>query len=199
MYPLIFFKGLDQVGLFFLFDLYFFLFPLGGDSRYFISCSWRVFFCFFLVPWMLVDIRLVNIYICMYIYQIQSWQNITISTTNYLINLLSTFICYFSFATLLFHSLQIFHIRISRWSFTGVWVITSLLRSPGFFWVFEPILATLLSGWFDFLTDFQSLLQIFGDCLKGINFNWCYLDHFMFHCFFNSKARSKYLPLFLFF
>ena len=30
-----FFQGADEVGLFFLFDLYFFLFPPGGDSRYF--------------------------------------------------------------------------------------------------------------------------------------------------------------------
>ena len=61
-YPLIFFKESDEVGLFFLFyPKNFFLFPLGGDSRYFyLLFLARVFFCFFLVPWILVDIRLVN-------------------------------------------------------------------------------------------------------------------------------------------
>ena len=69
-YPLIFFKGSDEVGLFFLFDPNFFLFPLGGDSRYFyLLFLARVFFFFFffLVQWILVDIRLVNIYLYIYI------------------------------------------------------------------------------------------------------------------------------------
>ena len=34
----------------------------------FISCSWPGVFCFFLVPWILVDNWLVNIYIYIYIY-----------------------------------------------------------------------------------------------------------------------------------
>ena len=51
-YPLIFFKGSDKVGLFFLFDLQFFLFPPGGDSRYFYLSFLAGFFFsfFFLVP-----------------------------------------------------------------------------------------------------------------------------------------------------
>ena len=36
-------------------------------------------------------------------------------------------------------SLQVFHTSISWWSFTGVWVTTSLLKSPGLFSVFYPI------------------------------------------------------------
>ena len=34
------------------------------------------------------------------------------------------------------YSLEIFHIRVSWWSFTGVWVTASLLKSPGLFSVF---------------------------------------------------------------
>ena len=47
----------------------FFLFPPGGDSRYFYLLFLAGFFnFFFLVPWMLVDIRLIYIYIYIYIY-----------------------------------------------------------------------------------------------------------------------------------
>ena len=45
---------------------FFFLWAMIQDI--FISCSWPgFFFCFFLVPWILVDIRLVNTYIHIYI------------------------------------------------------------------------------------------------------------------------------------
>ena len=67
-YPLIFFKESNEVGLFFLFySKNFFLFPLGGDSRYFYLLFLTRFFLFFPIPWILVDIRLVNIYIYIYI------------------------------------------------------------------------------------------------------------------------------------
>ena len=45
----------------------FFLFPLGGDSRYFYLLLLTSFFLVFPIPWILVDIRLVNIYIYIYI------------------------------------------------------------------------------------------------------------------------------------
>ena len=46
---------------------FFFLWAMIRDI--FISCSWPgFFFVFFLVPWILVDIRLLNIYIYIYIY-----------------------------------------------------------------------------------------------------------------------------------
>ena len=38
------------------------------------------------------------------------------------------------------YSLRVFHISVSWWSFTGVWVTASLLRSPGLFsilWLFS--------------------------------------------------------------
>ena len=54
---------------------FFFLWTVIRDI--FISCSWPGFFCFFLVPWILVDIRLVYIYIyiyiCIYIYILFIW------------------------------------------------------------------------------------------------------------------------------
>ena len=37
-----------------------------------------------------------------------------------------------------YYSLRVFHISFSWWSFTGVWVTTSLLKSPGLFSVFWP-------------------------------------------------------------
>ena len=68
-YPLIFFKESYEVGLFFLFyPKNFFLFPLGGDSMYFYLLFLTSVFCFFPIPWILVDIRLVNIYTYIYTY-----------------------------------------------------------------------------------------------------------------------------------
>ena len=45
---------------------FFFLWTVIRDI--FFSCSWPGVFCFFLVPWILVDNWLVNIYIYIYIY-----------------------------------------------------------------------------------------------------------------------------------
>ena len=45
---------------------FFFLWAVIRDI--FISGSWPGFFCFFLVPWILVDIRLVNIYTNIYLF-----------------------------------------------------------------------------------------------------------------------------------
>ena len=36
------------------------------------------------------------------------------------------------------YSLRVFHFSVSWWSFTGVWVTASLLKSPGLFSVFCP-------------------------------------------------------------
>ena len=43
-----------------------------------------------------------------------------------------TFMChsFLSCLLLLFYSLWVFHLSVSWWSFTGVWVTASLLRSP---------------------------------------------------------------------
>ena len=50
-----------------------------------------------------------------------------------------------------------FHTNISRWFFTGVWVTASLLKSPGLFSVFWPILIMLEWGWSPLVLLFQSL------------------------------------------
>ena len=64
-----FFQGVCRSWPFLSFwPIIFFLFPPGGDSRYFYLLFLEGFFSFFLVLWMLVDIRLVNIYIYIYIY-----------------------------------------------------------------------------------------------------------------------------------
>ena len=43
--------------------------------------------------------------------------------------------------------IRVFHISITWWSFTGDWVTTSLLKSPGLFSVFWPFSIMLLFGW----------------------------------------------------
>ena len=43
--------------------------------------------------------------------------------------------------------IRAFHISISRWVFTGVWVAASLLKSPGLFLVFWPFSVMLSFGW----------------------------------------------------
>ena len=46
-----------------------------------------------------------------------------------------------------FFFFELIHTSINRWSFTGVWVIASLLKSPELFSVFWPILTVLSFGW----------------------------------------------------
>ena len=68
-YLLIFFNWCDKVGLFFFFlPIIFFFFPIDSDWRFVISEFWQDFFSFSLSPWMLVDSKLVSIYIYIYIY-----------------------------------------------------------------------------------------------------------------------------------
>ena len=47
---------------------------------------------------------------------------------------------------IIFYSFSIFHISLSWWFFTGVWVTTSLLKSPGLVSGFWPFLAMLSFG-----------------------------------------------------
>ena len=51
---------------------------------------------------------------------------------------IGVYVCYFQgllllLLLLLFYSLRFFHISVNWWFFTGVWVTTSLLKSPGHF------------------------------------------------------------------
>ena len=43
--------------------------------------------------------------------------------------------------------IRVFHISVSWWSFTGVWVTASLLKSPGLFSEFWPLSVLLQFGW----------------------------------------------------
>ena len=43
--------------------------------------------------------------------------------------------------------IRAFHISVSRWFFTGVWVTASLLKSPGLLLVFWPFSIMLSFGW----------------------------------------------------
>ena len=45
------------------------------------------------------------------------------------------------------YSIRVFHISVSWWFFTGVWVTVSLLKSPGLVSGFWPFLAILSFGW----------------------------------------------------
>ena len=45
------------------------------------------------------------------------------------------------------YSFRVFHISISWWFFTGVWVTASLLKSPGLFSVYGQFSIMLSFGW----------------------------------------------------
>ena len=47
---------------------------------------------------------------------------------------------------IIIYSFRVFHIRVSWWFFTGVWVTASLLKSPGLVSGFWPFLAMLSFG-----------------------------------------------------
>ena len=54
--------------------------------------------------------------------------------------------------------LRVFPTNVSLWFSTGVWVIASILKSPGLSSVFCPILIMLQSGWSPLVLLFPSLL-----------------------------------------
>ena len=57
-----------------------------------------------------------------------------------------------------FTSSKVFHINVSWWAFTGVWMTVSLLKSPGLFSVFLLILIILSFGWSPLVLLFPSFL-----------------------------------------
>ena len=99
------------------------------------------------------------------------------------------------------YSLGVFHISISRWSFTEVWVTASLLKSPR---TLLSILADLnnVVVWIVSTRPFiskssspfnnPSVTVSRAPITIGTNVS------FMFHRFFNSLARSRYLSFFSF-
>ena len=63
------------------------------------------------------------------------------------------FVCYYYYSLI-----RAFHICVSRWFFTGVWVTASLLKSPGLFSVFRPFSIMLSFGWFPLVHQLPSPL-----------------------------------------
>ena len=100
----------------------------------------------------------------------------------------------------LFYSWRVFPISISRWSFTGVWVTASLLKSPGLFPVFWLISIMVWFGQSSPVLLFPSPpVQSFGDCTKSTNYNW-YNHHFHISQFFQFPSKVQVLiSLFTFF
>ena len=81
--------------------------------------------------------------------------------------------------------LGVFHTSISWWFLTGVGVTASLLKSPGLFLIFWPILimpksCPLIFKYSSAFTDPLGIVTI------GITIT------FMFQSFFSSQARSRY-------
>ena len=94
--------------------------------------------------------------------------------------------------------IRVSHTNVSWWSFTGDWVTTSLLKSPGLFSVFWPSSIMLLFGCPPLgrqLPNPPDSLKTFSYCAKSTNHNW-YHRHFHVPCFFYSLARSRYWSLF---
>ena len=93
---------------------------------------------------------------------------------------------------IIYYVLRVLYTRISWWSFTGVWVTASLLKSLGLFSVFLPI-STMLK-FYNFSSLFTNLLGIVPSTLitNGITVTS------MFHSIFTSLGSSKYSALFSF-
>ena len=88
------------------------------------------------------------------------------------------------------------------WSFTGIWVTVSLLRSPRLFTVFKSILI-MWSGWSWFFLCLPIPPVFFSRPSKTVPSSPIRITvTFIFHSccfFFCSLARSKYLTIFLLF
>ena len=54
---------------------------------------------------------------------------------------------FFTIIIIIIIAIGVFHISVSWWSFTGVWVTANLLMTPGLFSVFWPFSIMLLFGW----------------------------------------------------
>ena len=94
------------------------------------------------------------------------------------------------------YPLRVFH-WVSWWSFTELWVRTSLLKSPGLFSVFWPILMMQLLGWSLLVLLFPSPpvpLIILGDSTKSTNYNR-YNCRFHVRQFFQFPSKAQVLIL----
>ena len=90
------------------------------------------------------------------------------------------------FPILYYYYFKRFHTSVNWWFTTGVWVTTSLLKSPGLFSVFWSILIVRLGDFYlsIYLQVLESLYQSFDDCTDRINYNW-YHSHFHVPLFFS--------------
>ena len=94
--------------------------------------------------------------------------------------------------------IRAFHINVSRWFFTGVWVTASLLKSPGLFLVFWLFSTMLSFGWSP-LRQFPSPLVPLSILFKRTNYNW-YNCHLHVPQFFQFPSKvEELIPLFTFF
>ena len=101
---------------------------------------------------------------------------------------------------IIIYSFRVFHISVNWWFYTGVWVTASLLKSPGLVSGFWPFLAMLSFGWIvstrppisKSSRPFNSPLVIVPNTPITIGT----IVTSMFHSFFNSLARSRYLSFF---
>ena len=96
-----------------------------------------------------------------------------------------------------YYSLQVSHISISWWSFTGVWMTASHFRFLKLFSVFWSITTSLdgLHSSFDFYF-LQSFFQTFWKHFKHTSYNWYHSHPHVPQLFFSSLARSKYFSIF---
>ena len=81
-----------------------------------------------------------------------------------------------------------FHTSASWWFSTGIWVTVSLLKNPGFFLVFKPILIMLSFRW--------SLLLWWVYRARQLPLVSQSLSCLIVRLFFSSLTRSRYLFLF---
>ena len=99
--------------------------------------------------------------------------------------------CYYSF--------RIFHICVSWWTFTGVWVTACLLKSPGPFSVFWPFPIMYIVWMISIRLPISKSSSPFNNPLSTIpkaRITIIKIITIMFHSFFNSLARSRYLSFF---
>ena len=98
-------------------------------------------------------------------------------------------------SVLLLSFLRNFHTSISWWFLTGVWEIASFLKSPGLFSVFWQILIMVSTRPLISSSPCTNPLVTVPSASVTIGITFT----FMFHCFFSSLARTRYLSLFIFF
>ena len=93
---------------------------------------------------------------------------------------------------IIIHFLRVFHISVSWWSFTEVWVTASLRKSPGLFSVLWPISIMLQFGWSPPRPLISKTFSSFNNLLVTVRkapIPIGLIVTFMFHSFFSSLAK----------